>query len=85
MNLRNLIRKVEGDAGISRAQLARDSGLSEAVLLAWVQGERTPRRTSLDRLAAGLEARARALLTLAAELRTAARADEDREGSVRHA
>lgn len=82
MDLNELIRKVMAESGMNRAQIARASGLSESVLLAWTQGERTPRRTSLDRLASGLEHQARTLLGLAAELRTAARADaDDREAA----
>lgn len=81
MDLRDLIRRVERESGLTRGQLARMSGLSVSALLAWTQGERTPRRGSLDRLASGLEHRARVLLGLAAELRAAGRSSNDREAA----
>ena len=72
--LRLLARQAIQGSGLSKAQLARDAGLSRAALNAWIAGARTPGPDSLDRLASGLEARAEALHALAGKLRGAARA-----------
>lgn len=83
MSLQDLIRMVERDSGMTRGQLARTSGLSVSAFLAWTQGQGTPRKRSLERLASALEHRARVLLTLAADVRVAASdADaDDREAA----
>lgn len=61
-------------SGLTKAQLARDAGLSRAALNAWLAGQRAPGADSLDRLATGLERRAGELQGLAARLRQAAAA-----------
>jgi transcriptional regulator with XRE-family HTH domain len=70
--LRLLARDAIQRSGLSKAQLARDAGLSRAALNAWIAGTRAPGPDSLDRLAAGLEARAEELRAIASKLRRAA-------------
>ncbi len=67
-----LVKRILTEAGLTRAQLARDTGLNEATLWAWVTGRRVPEPESLQRLAAGLERRGGELSELAKELRKAA-------------
>lgn len=69
-----LAREAIQRSGLTKAQLARDAGLSEAALHAWIASQREPGPDSLDRLAAGLEGRAEELWRLAAGLRRAAAA-----------
>jgi transcriptional regulator with XRE-family HTH domain len=69
-----LAREAIQQSGLSKAQIARDAGLSRAALNAWIAGVRGPGADSLDRLAAGLDARADTLAQLAAQLRAAAKA-----------
>lgn len=54
--------------GLPRALLARDSGLSEDAIFAWLKGARAPRADSVQQLAAGLRKRADALREIAQEL-----------------
>jgi transcriptional regulator with XRE-family HTH domain len=56
------------DCGLTRAQLARDSGLSEATVWAWLKGTRKPSADSMRQLAAGLRKRGDSLARLADEL-----------------
>ena len=67
-----LVKKALERSGLSRAQLARDSEISEAALWSWIKGKRVPDPESLRRLAEGLESRSEELQQLAEELREAA-------------
>ena len=60
------------ETGVSRAQLARDAGVSRATLEAWAAGQAEPKPATLRKLAAGLRARARQLLDLADRIDRAA-------------
>ena len=64
-----LAREAIQESGLSKAQLARDAGLSRAALNAWIAGAREPESESLLRLAGGLEARAERLQGIAGRLR----------------
>jgi transcriptional regulator with XRE-family HTH domain len=66
-----LAQKILARCGLTRAQLARDTGLNESTIWAWVKGKRAPEPDSLEKLAAGLERRGGELTKLAAELREA--------------
>jgi transcriptional regulator with XRE-family HTH domain len=68
-----LVKKALERSGLSRAQLARDSEISESALWSWIKGKRVPDADSLRRLAEGLELRSKELQDLAEELRKAAR------------
>lgn len=59
-------------SGLTRAQIARDSGLNEATIWGWLNGRSAPTPDSLRKLAEGLERRGGELATLAERLRTAA-------------
>jgi len=61
------------ECGISRAQLARDTGLHQTTLWAWGLGRRVPSPESLEKLAAGLERRSTHLARLAADIMDALR------------
>lgn len=67
-----LAREAIQDSGLSKAQIARDAGLSRAALNAWIAGAREPESESLLRLASGLETRAEHLRGLAGRLRKSA-------------
>lgn len=67
------VETVFEECGLSRAQLARDSGLSEATFHSWITGKRTPSKDSLKLLAEGLRRRARDLERLAHGLERRAR------------
>lgn len=67
-----MVRKVIQDSGLSRALIARDSGLSWSALNLWIAKKRTPQPESVRQLATGLRTRAAKLEALAAELDTAA-------------
>jgi transcriptional regulator with XRE-family HTH domain len=69
-----LAREAIQRSGLTKAQVARDAGLGQATLHAWIASQREPEPDSLDRLAAGLEGRAEELWRLAAGLRRAAAA-----------
>lgn len=60
------------DSGLARTQLARDSGLSEATIWAWLKGKRNASPEALQQLAAGLRKRGDHLHRLAEELDRAA-------------
>jgi transcriptional regulator with XRE-family HTH domain len=60
------------DSGLTRAQIARDSGLSEATVWAWLKETRNPSPDSMRQLAAGLRKRGARLERLADELDRAA-------------
>jgi len=62
-------QRILKECGLTRAQLARDSGLNEGTLWAWLNGRRTPGPESLLKLADGLEKRGSRLAALAQELR----------------
>ena len=62
-----LVKRVLAEAGLTRAQLARDTGLNEATIWAWVNGRRIPELESLQRLADGLEKRGGNLQALTAK------------------
>ena len=72
-----IAKQVLTACGLSRAQLARDTGLNESTLWAWIVGRRVPEPESLAKLAEGLERRGGELQDLAAELRKAAGESED--------
>jgi DNA-binding XRE family transcriptional regulator len=67
-----LVRKALTECGLTRAQLARDSQVSQAALWAWWKGSRTPSGDSLKKLAAGLRARSTELDRIADQLERAA-------------
>jgi transcriptional regulator with XRE-family HTH domain len=64
-----LAQKILARCGLSRAQLARDTGLNESTIWAWVKGKRAPGPDSLLKLAEGLERRGGELVKLAEQLR----------------
>ena len=68
-----IAQKVLARCGLSRAQVARDTGLNESTIWAWVKGKRVPGPDSLLKLAAGLERRGGDLQALADDLRKAAK------------
>lgn len=59
-------------SGLTRAQIARDSGLNEATIWGWLNGRSAPTPESLLKLADGLDRRGGELHDLAEELRKAA-------------
>ena len=67
-----MVRKTLEKCGLSRAQIARDSELSEATLWSWWTGVRSPSSDSIRKLAAGLRARGAELERIADELDKAA-------------
>ncbi len=67
-----IVARVIQESGQSRAQVARDAGLSEDALWSWLSGRRTPSDDSLRQLAEGLRRRADRLQELAGELEGAA-------------
>ena len=71
-----IAQKVLARCGLSRAQIARDTGFNESTIWSWVKGKRVPGPDSLVKLADGLELRGGELQGLAEELRKAA---EERE------
>ena len=72
-----IVKRVLARCGLTRAQLARDSGLNQATIWGWVKGRSAPEPDSLVKLAAGIERRGGELTALAEELRLAA---EELEG-----
>ena len=60
------------ESGVSKAQIARDSGLNVATLWRWMKVRTSPTPNSLRKLADGLDRRGGDLQTLAKELRKAA-------------
>jgi transcriptional regulator with XRE-family HTH domain len=71
-------QKVLNASGLTRAQIARDSGLNEATIWGWLNGRSVPTPESLEKLAEGLEKRGGELQALAEELRNAARPERTR-------
>ena len=71
------VRTAIQDSGLTRAQIARDAGLSEDAIWSWEAERRTPAPESLDRLAAGLRHRAEELQRIAGELEASARNDTE--------
>ena len=69
-----LAQKILARCGLSRAQLARDTGINESTIWAWVKGKRAPEPESLLKLAEGLERRSGELTKLADQLRKEAAA-----------
>jgi hypothetical protein len=67
-----MVRRVLQESGLSRALIARDSGLSWSALNLWIARKRTPQPESVRQLATGLRSRAAKLEALAAELENAA-------------
>ena len=65
-------QEVLATCGLTRAQIARDTGLNEATIWSWVKGKHVPGPESLEKLAAGLEHRGGELVTLAERLRSEA-------------
>lgn len=63
-----LVARIVDQSCQTRAQLARDAGLSEDTLWSWITGRRNPSPERLRQLAAGLRGRAQKLLDLAEEL-----------------
>lgn len=68
-----MVAKKLKDSGLTRAQIARDAGLSVAAIDAWISGARTPTPESIEKLAVGLERRAGELSELAGQLRDVAK------------
>ena len=66
-----VVRRALDESGLSRAQVARDSGLNEATIWGWINGRSIPSPESVARLADALEKRGGALTELARELREA--------------
>jgi len=64
-----IVKKVLDASGLTRAQVARDSGLNEATIWGWLNGRSVPTPESLRKLASGLEKRGGDLQNLARELR----------------
>lgn len=56
-------------AGVTQKSLAERAGMHPLALTHWSQGRRSPTKRSRNKLAAALEATARELLAIAAELR----------------
>lgn len=68
-----LVKSAIEDSGLSRAQIARDAGLSEDAVWSWLKGARSPTPDSLRALADGLAKRSDRLRELAEALRAAAK------------
>jgi len=66
------VREALDASGLTRAQLARDSGLNEATIWGWLNGRSVPTPDSMEKLAVGLERRGGELTELAKKLREAA-------------
>lgn len=71
------VKEAIQESGLTRAQIARDSGLSEDAVWSWEAGRRTPSPESLLRLAEGLRKRSGWLDRIAAELERTAREAEE--------
>lgn len=72
-----MLKRIITESGLSRAQLARDSDVSEHSLWSWWTGARSPTGESLDKLAEGLDRRGKRLAELAEELRAEAKGGRD--------
>jgi len=63
-----LVTRIVEESRQTRAQLARDAGLSEDTLWSWMTGRRNPTPEKLRQLAEGLRNRSATLAALADEL-----------------
>lgn len=62
-------------SGLTRAQIARDTGLNEATIWGWLNGRSAPTPDSLRKLAEGLEHRSQELHGLAERVRQLAESE----------
>lgn len=67
------VKEAIRDCGLTRAQIARDAGLSEDAVWSWEAERRTPSPESLLRLAEGLRKRSGDLSQIAEELERTAK------------
>jgi transcriptional regulator with XRE-family HTH domain len=67
--IQKTVREVIEESGLTRTQIAEDTNLSRATMIAWLAGTRTPQPESVAQLADGLERRANRIQSLVAKLR----------------
>jgi hypothetical protein len=72
-----MLQAAINESGLPRALIARDSGLSEDAIFAWLKGARAPREESVRQVVAGLRRRSERLAEIATELERAAGEGEE--------